>query len=175
MLRGERNDSAPDATAPPGWLARVEEQVELARRRDRPLCCMLLRLESLEALREAYEASFVEHLLAQVEHRLRKRVRAADLVVRSAEADFVVVSLDLAFHAATSQARRLESALTTERFGHLFLPRVRTRVAFLLPEMAGARDLLRTVENLAASPGGAREERPPADPVARRILREEHP
>lgn len=134
----------------PPLFTRIDQRVRQARQRDLPLCCVLLRLEGLADLADAYEAAFVDFVLVQAAHRLKRRVRSSDLVARYGHGAFVVLSYGLTHQRALAQIRRLASALTIERFGHLFLPKVSIGLAFLSPEMEGSRDLLKAAERAVA-------------------------
>lgn len=111
---------------------RLEEEVNRAGRHNTALCCLLIGLEDLPALRRAHGERLAERVLAYVELALRRELRRFDRVGRPADGELLIV---------------LPGA--DSRRGEVVARRVLGRMRDIKLEFAGARHPLRVAVTLA--------------------------
>jgi diguanylate cyclase (GGDEF)-like protein len=147
-----------------GWrsassvLARMEEEVRRARLYQVPVACLLLSIEDFQEIRQRFDPSFADFVLVQVAHRLKRAIRASDLLARYGECQFVMLSPFTASQGALCLAERLKHAVACEpvqRDPHRLDVRLAVGLAFLGETTQGARDLIAAAGHSLAAPGPA--------------------
>lgn len=146
-----RGDLASQPYDPP-LLARIEREIQVARRRRSPLCCQIFSLLDFSALRARGGTAVTDCLTRQITGLLKRRL-VMDVVGCCGEGEFVVVSRRLDFEGAFRQAQQLASILSRTYAPATTFPQVRVGTAFLREGMDGAQNLLSGARQALTAPG----------------------
>jgi diguanylate cyclase (GGDEF)-like protein/putative nucleotidyltransferase with HDIG domain len=105
--RGLRLDSVTGLLSPRAFRSRLAEEVERARRYQRPLCAVVISIDDFGALelRQGFKAG--DELLRSVAKRLRASTRIHDLLGRIGQAEFGLLLPDTSAEAALPGMERL--------------------------------------------------------------------
>lgn len=129
-----RDDDSKPTTRQEYSMRRIEESIEMARRYDVPLSCLLVGLHGAQG------GELSDAVLARVAGRLKRCVRSTDLITLYGKDQFLVLSPFTNRKAALALARRLLSEMSEQDASGL---EVRIGVAGFASPMKEPQDLMR--------------------------------
>lgn len=93
------------------FFDRLERELETAKGLDRPLALILINIDSLQGINEAYGHRVGDRVLAAFGSFLMEHTRAADILARTAGSEFAIILPDTTKRVAYAIAERLTARL----------------------------------------------------------------
>ena len=94
---------------------RAIEAIELARRHERPLACLMIDLDSFKEINDAYGHAAGDAALLEAVRIIRGIVRMTDVAARYGGDEFLILFPETSLEDATRVAERIRAALATAR------------------------------------------------------------
>lgn len=139
--RNGTRDLVTDLPMKEAFEGRVAEEMARSRRSRAPFSILLIDIDHTDTLNERFGRTMVDALLREIAKKLRKAVRASDLVFRYGGDEFAVLLPDADIGTAYLASERLRDAMKSVRQA-----RAQISVSVGVAEVAGAR----TIEEFVA-------------------------
>ncbi|MGH2747752.1 MAG: diguanylate cyclase [Actinomycetota bacterium] len=139
--RNGTKDLVTDLPARDAFEARVAEEMARSRRSRAPFSILLIDIDHMDALNDRFGRTMVDALLREIAKKLRKTLRASDLLFRYGGDEFAVLLPDADIGTAYLASERLRDAIHSIRQA-----RAQISVSVGVAELGGAR----AVEELVA-------------------------
>ena len=97
-------------------MIRVEEEIKRSARHKYPLACLILDIDSFEAINEEWGHPVGDSVLKEMAHVVTRTLRATDIVARYREDEFIALLTDTNAEGAQVAANRLRDAVQANDF-----------------------------------------------------------
>jgi diguanylate cyclase (GGDEF)-like protein len=95
-------------------MERIQQEWAMAARSERPLACMVIDLDNLKQINDAYGHETGDRTLKLVASSLKGEMRAQEVLARSGGDEFIVICPDTALDAALACAERMRAAAAAQ-------------------------------------------------------------
>ena len=95
-------------------MERIQQEWAMAARTERPLACMVIDLDNLKQINDAYGHEAGDRTLKLVASAIKGEMRAQEVLARSGGDEFIVICPDTALDAAMACAERMRAAAAAQ-------------------------------------------------------------